>query len=103
MRRRPRPTAVVEPPARLVALDVEEWLPLVNAVEYDRAGQSGEPQDFDEWSLMQAHRLWSSARHAWLAEHGWPGGLTMLDLLRQDVTERRRAVREEISSSCGSS
>jgi hypothetical protein len=102
----------VNPPGRLLVFDPADWLPLVDPAEYDpdehRNRRDGQPygevkQHPDEWAMYRAHRLWSRERHAWHDRYGWPGGLTMLDLLRQDVTERRRAVREEISSSCGSS
>ncbi len=72
MRRRLPPDDAVKPPAKLVRFDPNEW----GMVD-----------------LADSHRLWSRERHAWRDRYGWPGGLTMLDLLRQDVTERRRAVR----------
>ncbi len=39
--------------------------------------------------------LWGRARRAWHEQHGgWPGGLTPLDLLREELAARRRADRE---------
>jgi hypothetical protein len=93
VRRRAR-TEVVEPPARLVAYDAAEWLPLVDRTGYDEErfrnygpmGPYGEPFfAFEDWLSGEAFGLWTRARHDWCDRFGWPGDLTVLDLLRQEV------------------
>ena len=84
----------MEPPARLVAYDTAEWLPLVDPDGYDperyrnrRDGESyGEPRmSLEDWRHGQAWGLWTRARHDWCQQHGWPGGLDIIDLFRQEV------------------
>jgi hypothetical protein len=103
MRRRPPPDDVVQPPGRLLAFDPNDWLGMVDLAGYDpdehRNRRDGLPygevkHHQDEWALFRAHQLWSRERHAWRDRYGWPGGLSMLDLLRQDVAERRRSVAD---------
>ncbi len=95
---------VPEPPARLLAFDPADWLPLLDARAYDpdmyRQRRDGVPYgdpsvSFRNWQHQEARSLWGRARRAWHEEHGgWPGGLTPLDLLRQERAERRAAVGE---------
>jgi hypothetical protein len=93
---------VLEPPARLLAFEPADWLPQVGPSD-DDAEQHRNVSDgvrvgppsvsAPAWRLQQARRLWLRARLAWCREHGWPGGLTALDLLRQEVAARRREVQ----------
>ncbi len=95
MRRRARQVDPAdEPPARLRAYDPADWLPLVDVDEYQpddwrniRDGQPyGEPRvTFDNWRTDQAWHMWSKARHEWCDEHGWPGGLDVINLMQQEV------------------
>ncbi len=72
-------------------------MPLVDPSGYDPelyrnrglGGSYGEPTpSLPTWTAMQARALWSRARLAWHQEHGWPGELTALDLLRQERAAR---------------
>lgn len=92
----------VEPPARLRCYDAAEWLPLVDLDGYDPdryrnrgpEGFRGEPTfSAHDWRDLEAHQLWARARYAWVKLHGWPGGLTVLDLIRAEVGVRRASVR----------
>lgn len=48
-------------------------------------GPYGEPS-----LLLQDRSMWGRARLAWHEQHGgWPGGLSPLDLLRQEMAARR--------------
>jgi hypothetical protein len=93
VRRRAR-RELVEPPGRLVAYDEADWLPLVDRSEYDpadwlqvRNGQPyGEPRcKFEDWLRGQAWGLWTRARHDWCQQHGWPGGLDVIELMQHEV------------------
>lgn len=95
-RREPAP---VEPPARLVAFDLGEWLPLVDPAGYDperyrnrsNGAPIGEPRvSLKSWRESEALSLWSHARMDWQAEYGWPGELTVVDLLKQAMSVRRQ-------------
>ncbi len=86
MRRRLDGSERAEPPARLVEFDAADWLPLVDDSEY---GQAGALQPLAAWRLHEALTLWSQARLDWCRQHGWPGGLDSVDLLRQAVSVRR--------------
>ncbi len=104
MRRRERtPPGFVEPPGRLLAFDLAEWLPLVDATEYhpddfrnirDRVPYGPPRMSFEDWRRDQAWHLWSSARLDWCDRHGWPGGLDWLELFQQTVQMRLRSFRE---------
>jgi hypothetical protein len=83
-----------EPAARLRAYDPVDWLPLVDPDGYDpdryrnrRDGQPyGEPRvTFEDWRRQEAWGQWTRARLDWCSEHGWPGGLDVVDLLREQV------------------
>ncbi len=91
MRRRLERSDPAEPPARLLAFDAADWLPLVDddAEQWRRYGQAGALQPLAAWRLHEAMALWSRARLDWCREHGWPGGLDSVDLLRQAVAVRR--------------
>ncbi len=65
------------------------WLPLVDDGEWRRYGQAGALQPLAAWRLHEALALWSRARLDWCREHGWPGGLDSVDLLRETVAVRR--------------
>ncbi len=101
MRRRVQEVAP-EPPAKLLVFDVADWLPMVDLSEYDpemyrNRGMNepyGEPSlSLQDWQHQQARTLWGRARRAWHDEHGgWPGGLSPLDLLRQEVADRRSVI-----------
>lgn len=100
MRRRERPVEA-QPPAHLLAYDPADWLPQVDDAAYDpeqhrniHAGERvGGPHYMHAcWRQSQALQLWSRARQEWLHEHGWPGGVTIVDLLREDVRVRRAVV-----------
>ncbi len=88
--------AVPEPPARLVAFDPVDWLPMVDVLAYDpdhfRNRKDGVPYgesiSLEAWREQEARLLWGRARLAWHQEHGWPGGLTAVDLLRQERAAR---------------
>lgn len=92
MRRRAL-TEVVEPPARLVAYDETDWLPLVPDEDADpedyRCVRDGKPYgDVPAAETLRrgaAWGLWTRARHDWCEQHGWPGGLDIIDLMRQEV------------------
>jgi hypothetical protein len=93
VRRRAR-TDLVEPPARLVAYDAADWLPLVDVSEYRpddwRNIENGVPVGpvrfaFEDWRRNEAWHLWTRARHDWCQLHGWPGGLDIIDLFGQEV------------------
>lgn len=95
MRRRAGPVDPAhEPPARLIAYDEADWLPLVDPDDYDPEryrnrgpdGPYGEPRfTFENWLRQEAWNLWTRARHDWCQQYGWPGGLTIVDLFRQEV------------------
>ncbi len=103
MRRRVQ-EVVPEPPAKLRVFDARDWLPMVDLSEYDPEqhrnrgpdGPYGPPTiSLETWREQQARLLWGRARRAWHDQHGgWPGGLTPLDLLREELAARRRADRE---------
>ncbi len=104
MRRRVRELVQEEPPAKLRAFDPAVWEPLVDVSEYDPEqhrnrgpnGPYGPPSlSREDWKHQQARLLWGRARRAWHDEHGgWPGGLSPLDLLRQEVAARRRSISQ---------
>ena len=104
MRRR-QPQSVPESPARLRAFDPADWLPLVDLDEYDpeahrcrnAQGPYGPPMlSRETWAVQQARALWGRARCDWREEHGgWPGGVSPLDLLRQEMAQRRRGGRSD--------
>ncbi len=88
---------VPEPPARLRAFDPADWLPSVDVLAYDpdrfRNRTDGVPYgeptlSLHTWQHQEARSLWSRARLAWHQEYGWPGGLTAVDLLRQERAAR---------------
>ena len=93
MRRRTDRLDRSEPPAHLVAFDAADWLPLVDAsghADYRRRhGPAIAPQALAAWRLQEALTLWSGARLDWCRDHGWPGGLDYVDLLRQTLAIRR--------------
>lgn len=87
----------VEPPARLRSFDVKEWLPLVDPDDYDpdryRSVVDGElrgkpSMTLEAWRHGQAREMWSHARLDWCRRYGWSGGLSVLDLLRQQARGR---------------
>ncbi len=81
-----------EPPARLRTYDPADWLSLVDQTRYDREAPRLSRED---WLRQEARALWGRARLEWHDEHGgWPGGLTPIDLLREQMASRRRAVGE---------
>lgn len=93
-----RAPAPVEPPARLVAFDEADWLPLVDPAGYHpddhRNRSNAQPvgpvhRTLEQWRLGEAITLWSQARTAWHAEHGWPGGLDVFDVMRESMYARR--------------
>lgn len=93
---------MVEPPGRLLVYDPADWLPLVDPCGYDpdahRARVNCEPygepcMTAEDWRAHTARVLWSRARLDWCEQHGWPGGWTVLDLLRQSVQVRRAQSR----------
>ncbi len=95
---------VPEPPAKMLVFDPPDWLPMVDLSEYDPElyrnrgpdGPYGPPSlSREDWVRQQARLLWGRARRAWHDEHGgWPGGLSPLDLLREEVAVRRRAAEQ---------
>ncbi len=99
MRRRQRtPPGFVEPPARLLAFDLADWLPLVDASEYhpddfrnirDHVPYGPPRMSFEDWRRDRAWHLWSQARLDWCDRHGWPGGLDVVEVLQQTVQLRR--------------
>ncbi len=99
MRRRQRtPPGYVEPPPRLLAFDLADWLPLVDASAYhpdnfrnirDHVPYGPPRMSFEDWRRDRAWHLWSDARLSWCERHGWPGGLDCLELLQQTVQLRR--------------
>ncbi len=98
MRRRLERSDRAEPPARLLTFDAADWLPLVDVLAYDsdcyrnRADgvPYGEPTlSLHDWQHREALTLWSQARLDWYRQHGWPGGLDFIDLLRATVAVRR--------------
>ncbi len=87
------------PPAELVEYDAAVWLPRVDPDGYRADHYRNRNPDgpygpvrytFEAWHRDRARGLWRRARQDWCAEPGWPGGLTRVDLLR----EEGRAVRE---------
>lgn len=97
MRRRV-PPLVHEPPGPLLVFDLAEWLPLVDPGGYDPeayrnrgpGGPYGPPVlSAENWRRGKAWGLWSQARLDWCDRYGWPGGLGVVDLLRQQVAARR--------------
>ncbi len=97
MRRRAR-LAEVAPPARLRQFVCEDWLPLVDPSDYRperyrniRAGEPyGPPHVTQEaWVRQEACALWTRARIDWMREHGWPGRLDAVDLIREARELRR--------------
>jgi len=99
MRRRVK-ADLIEPPGRLLVYDPAEWLPLVDPTGYDvdrwrniRNGvPDGEPHlSAEGWRQTEARTMWMHTRLDWCQRFGWPGGLTVLDLLRMAVADRRRA------------
>ncbi len=107
MRRRQQ-NLLPEPPARLLEFNPADWLPLVDATDYSAEmyrnrgvnGPYGEPSlSFENWKHQQARTLWGRARRAWHDEHGGcPGGLSPLDLLREEMALRRAATRAHIDN-----
>ncbi len=103
MRRRQQ-NRLPEPPPRLLRFNAAEWFPLVDPSGYNPGmyqnrspdGPYGEPWlSFENWKHQQARTLWGRARRAWHAEHGgWPGGLSPVDLLRQEVADRWRSISQ---------
>lgn len=98
-RRDTRVTAA--PPARLLVYAAADWLDLVDREAYDpdtlrnvSNGKSwGEPsRTRDQWAGEQAWALWFNARLDWHRKHGWSGGLSRVDLLRDSWEARRRAL-----------
>lgn len=93
MRRRARPlTAEDMPPARLVEYREQDWLSLVDPADYNPnrwrgitgGRHAGEPElSRREWREREAVVLWARARFAWQLEHGWPGGLGLIDLIKE--------------------
>ncbi len=59
-------------------------------------GPYGPPSlSFEDWQHQRARTLLGRARRAWHDEHGgWPGGLSPLDLLRQEVAARRGSISQ---------
>ncbi len=100
MRRRQQ-IRLPEPPPQLLTFNPAEWFPLVDASAYNPQlyrnrgvnGPYGEPLlSFENWRNQEARLLWGRARRAWHAAHGgWPGELSPLDLLRQEMGARRSA------------
>ena len=106
MRRRDLGDGPIEPPSRLRCYDPAEWLPLVDLDGWDPDryrnrgpdGFHGEPYwTLDDWRHHEAHQLWKKARYAWVKLHGWPGGLSVLDMLREEVGVRRANARDRPS------
>ena len=98
MRRRPKASCRFEPPARLIAYDEADWLPLVDPAGYEPEdyrnrgpdGPYGPPRwTFEAWRRQQAFSTWSRARLDWCTAYGWPGGLDHVELLRETVQVRR--------------
>ncbi len=93
-----------EPPSRLLAFNPAEWLPLVDPSGYNPEmyrnrgvnGPYGEPSlSLQNWMNQEARTLWGRARRGWHDEHGgWAGGLSPLDLLRQEVADRWRSISQ---------
>ncbi len=87
--------ATPEPPARLRAFDPAEWLPLVDVLAYGPDGHRNRTacrtasRGF-RCALGSTRRpsRCGRARLAWHQEYGWPGGLSPLDLLRQERAAR---------------
>ncbi len=86
------------PPPELLVYDEAVWVDRVDPTGYDekqhRIVREGVPYgpvqtSFEEWRAVEARARWVRARIDWAREHGWPGGLTGLDLLRLEVQERR--------------
>ncbi len=97
-RRRREPPGYVEPPPRLLAFDLADWLPLVDPSGYDpddhRNRMNHVPVgpvrfSFEDWRRQQAWNLWSQARLDWCKRYGWPGGLDVVEVLQQTVQLRR--------------
>ncbi len=99
--RRRQQNRLPEPPPRLLAFNAADWLTLVDLANYNPEmyrnrgvnGPYGEPSlSLQDWRHQQARTLWSRARRAWHDEYGgWPGGVSPLDLLRDELAARRRA------------
>ncbi len=99
---------LLDPPPRLLAFNPADWLPLVDPSGYNPEmyrnrglnGPYGEPSmSLQDWQHQQARSLWGRARLAWFEEHGgWPGALSPLDLLREEVAARRAFAREQYES-----
>jgi hypothetical protein len=95
MRRRARRVDPAhQPPARLLTYNPADWLPLVDTSEYDPDHYRnirdhvpyGEPWfSFENWHADEAWHLWTKARHDWCEEHGWPGGLDIINLFQQEA------------------
>lgn len=95
MKRRVRPVdPATAPPARLVDFDPADWLPLVDPSDYHPDDWRnirnhvpyGEPRfSFDNWRRQEAWNLWTRARYDWCEQYGWPGGLTVLDLMQEQA------------------
>ena len=95
MRRRERSEpSGLRPPPELAAYDEARWLPLVDPEGYDvdayRQVRDRRPfgparLSFDAWRRGEAGRLWFRERVDWYRAHGWPGGMTQLDLLREEA------------------
>lgn len=90
-----------EPPARLRAFDVRDWLSLIDASEYDRNDyrdiRNHQPvgpvkMSFEDWRTAQAWRLFTTGRLDWCEEHGWLNGMDVVQVLQETVQMRRRNV-----------
>ncbi len=102
--RRRQQNRLPEPPPRLLEFNPADWLPLVPPAGYNPDmyrnrgvnGPYGEPSlSFENWWHQQARTLWGHARRAWHDQHGgWPGGLSPVDLLRQEVADRWRSISQ---------
>jgi hypothetical protein len=94
-----RQAEVLAPPARLVAFDPADWTPLVGEQRYNpenhrlrsKGGAGPVTVTLAQWQHSQAYAFWTQARLDWCELKGWPGGLSVVDLLREQRLSRRRA------------
>jgi hypothetical protein len=85
------PPPDASPPHQLLRFVLAEWLPDVDDAGFAKMGP-GYVGSIEVWRRGEAVTLWSRARLAWLAEHGWPDEGDPGTLLREAPDVRKSTV-----------